>query len=70
LADVVLEHLDEDAVLSQLALSFAERAATLPPVADVLDLMTDAPAILESVRVTLETQSQRQPRRIDYLGLG
>ncbi len=68
LSDVVLEHLEEDAVLSQLALRFAEAAVEPPRVRDVLDLMTSPPEILESVRSALATLPQRRyARRIDYL---
>jgi hypothetical protein len=68
LADVVFEHLEDDAVLGQLALDFAEAAVPIPPVADVLRLMTAPPTILETARVALAQQpSVRRARRIDYL---
>ena len=68
LDDVVLEHLEEDAVLSQLALNFAEAPVEAPRVSNVLGLMTKVPSILESVRSALTTHVQRrQARRIDYL---
>jgi hypothetical protein len=66
LADVVLAHLEEDAVLSQLALQFAEAAVGSPHISDVLHLMTDAPAVLESVRSALAPRLWHA-RRIDYL---
>lgn len=66
LAEVVLEHIEEDAVLSQLALDFAE--ASVGPVrpANVLALMTSRPAVLDSVRSALAS-SRRYARRVDYL---
>ena len=68
LADVVLEHLEEDAVLSHLALAFAEAAVEAPHVSNVLALMTSPPAILATVRSALANHAERrQARRIDYL---
>ncbi|HYC91167.1 MAG TPA: DUF3883 domain-containing protein [Thermoanaerobaculia bacterium] len=68
LSDVVLEHLEEDAVLSQLAVTFAEADVEPPAVGNVLELMAGPPAILESVRLALTTQAQRRhARRVDYL---
>lgn len=68
LADVVLEHIEEDAVLSQLALDFAEARIAPPPLSDILGLMTSPPQILDSVRTALATQlHRRHARRIDYL---
>lgn len=68
LADVVLGHLEEDAVLGQLALSFADASVEPPHVGNLLALMTSPPALLESVRSALDTHLQhRYARRIDYL---
>ena len=68
LAEAVLDHLDEDAVLSQLALRLAEAPAAAAPIANILDLMTTPPAILESVRSALTARPpRRHARRIDYL---
>jgi hypothetical protein len=47
LADEVLEFLEEDVVLHQLALAFVERPAATPPPANLLDLMTSPPDVLE-----------------------
>lgn len=68
LAQVVLEHLEEDAGINELALNFAS-ATVEPPVArDLLSLMTSPPTLLESARLALASQAyQRQTRRIDYL---
>lgn len=68
LADVVLEHLEEDAVLATLALSFAEAAVAPPRIDDVLAIMTTPPAVLGAVRAALADQPQlRRARKIDYL---
>ena len=68
LAEVVLEHLEEDVVLSQLALAFVEDPAPSIAPRNVLDLMTSPPAVLESVRSALATNVHRRyARRIDYL---
>lgn len=68
LSDVVHERLEEDAVLSQLAVTFAEANVAAPTVGDVLGLMTDPPEILESVRSALAAHPRRrQARRVDYL---
>lgn len=68
LADVVLEHLEEDGVLSQLALNFAEASIAPPRIVDVLGLMTAPPSVLEAARSALADQPQlRRARRIDYL---
>lgn len=68
LADVVLEHIEDDAVLSQLALDFAEARVGPPRLSNVLGLMTSPPAILESVRsALLANQQRRHARRVDYL---
>lgn len=68
LADVVLEHIEEDAVLSQLALDFAEARVAAPHLSNVLGLMRSPPEIRDSVRTVLAAQPQRRyARRIDYL---
>ncbi len=68
LADVVLAHLEEDAVLTQLALTFAEAAVLPPRVDNLLGLMTTPPEILESVRSALSAHVERRyARRVDYL---
>jgi uncharacterized protein DUF3883 len=67
LADVVLDHIDDDAVLSQLALDFAEARVGPPRLSNVLGLMTSPPAVLESVRSALLANRQHRARRIDYL---
>lgn len=68
LAEVVLEHIDEDAALSQLALDFAEANVAPAQPANVLALMTSRPPVLESVRSALSTTPRfRYARRVDYL---
>ncbi|HEX6097273.1 MAG TPA: DUF3883 domain-containing protein [Thermoanaerobaculia bacterium] len=68
LADVVFEHIEEDAVLSQLALAFAEATAGPVQPSNILGLMTSPPAVLESVRSAIATNLHRRyARRIDYL---
>lgn len=70
LADVVLEHLEEDAVLSHLALRFAETPPRPVTVDDVLQRMVKPPDILASVRTALQQHVEsRRARRIDYLGI-
>jgi hypothetical protein len=68
LSDVVHEHLEEDAVLSQLAITFAEADVPAPSVDNVLGLMTSPPEILETVRSALAAHPRRRhARRVDYL---
>jgi hypothetical protein len=69
LAEAVLERIEDDAVLSGLALTFADAAVRPPRVEDVLGLMKNAPEPLESVRSALADRNRRQRRamRIDYL---
>jgi hypothetical protein len=68
LSDVVLAHLEEDAILGELALRFATASVEVPRVDNLLGLMTSPPALLESVRSALATHLQhRYARRIDYL---
>lgn len=70
LAERVLDHIDDDSVLSQLALSYAEAPITIPQPRDVLGLMTSPPNMLESVRAALsENLRRRYARRVDYLAL-
>ncbi|MEO8381888.1 MAG: DUF3883 domain-containing protein [Acidobacteriota bacterium] len=68
LADVVLGHLEDDAVLGDLALRFSEASVGPPPVPDLLALMTTPPSPLQAAHRALATQPQiRRGRRIDYL---
>lgn len=68
LSDVVLGHLEDDAVLSQLALDFVEATIQPPSIMDVLGMMTTPPAVLEAARSALTDQPEvRRARRIDYL---
>jgi len=68
LAEVVLEHIEEDAVLGQLALAFAEANVRPARPANILTLMTSQPEVLESVRSALESSPRvRYGRRVDYL---
>lgn len=70
LAERVLDHIDEDSVLSQLAVSYAEAAVTPRQPRDLLGLMTSPPDILESVRAALsENLRRRYARRVDDLAL-
>lgn len=68
LADVVLGHLEDDAVLSELALRFSEAVVGPRPVPNLLALMTTPPSPLEAARRALAEQPQiRRGRRVDYL---
>jgi Domain of unknown function (DUF3883) len=69
LAAAVLERLDEDGELNLIALRIVESYPHPPDLTgDLLNRMTPAPSLLDSVREALDTrQRTRVARRIDYL---
>ncbi|MGZ5476588.1 MAG: DUF3883 domain-containing protein, partial [Thermoanaerobaculia bacterium] len=70
LADVVLERIEDDAVLLASARAYVEAAVATTAHDDVLSRMVRAPEILEQVRVALgDHQRRRYARHIDYLAL-
>lgn len=69
LAEVVLDHLDDDMNLTQLALHYAQATVSPQRPANVLGLMTPPP-VLESAKSALSDAIRRRyARRVDYLAL-
>ena len=70
LADVVLERIEDDAVLHSLARSYVEGPITPASPDDILQRLVRPPDVLEQVRVALAGQRDRRfARQTDFLAM-
>lgn len=69
LRDVVLDYLEDDQILGELARRYVEAPAASAPPSDLLSRMTSPPAdLLELARIALgDHERVRRARKVDYL---
>jgi len=68
LAEMVIDRVEDDAVLQALALDYVEKAGERGPINDILHIRTDPPSLLPSLQSALANHAiARRARKIDYL---